>query len=146
MATTDPVAFLVPRLVRRHQWTAAKATEVVEEYHRFMQLKKALKDYEATRLSPSSAIDLVWHEHILDTRRYGAFCTQLCGRLIHHDPDGDLDPEERAKRLKVLSVLAPHARTHMRLCRPLSTPTRLSSSVCHVAQRGWVCRQQQQQV
>lgn len=39
-------------------------------YQKFLELKIALKDFNAQRLSPSSAIDQVWHLHILDTEHY----------------------------------------------------------------------------
>ena len=31
-------------------------------------------------------VDLVWHEHILDTRVYMIDCTALFGRYLHHYP------------------------------------------------------------
>lgn len=37
-------------------------------------------------LVPSELIDLVWHFHILDTRKYAADCERIFGRYLHHDP------------------------------------------------------------
>jgi hypothetical protein len=71
---------------------------VLIEYIRFMQLKKKLKDFNATLLSPSLQVDRVWHNHILDTRNYGKDCRKFVGRLIHHNPDGALNSQERARR------------------------------------------------
>ena len=39
-------------------------------------------------LSPSRPVDLAWHELILFTRAYRAFCDRHFGRFIHHHPGG----------------------------------------------------------
>ncbi|MCY3787708.1 MAG: hypothetical protein OXH63_02860 [Gemmatimonadetes bacterium] len=39
-------------------------------------------------LSPSRPVDLAWHEFILCTRTYSAFCRRYFGRMIHHQPGG----------------------------------------------------------
>lgn len=35
---------------------------------------------------PSKLVDLVWHEHILDTFTYKRDCSRLFGRYVHHNP------------------------------------------------------------
>lgn len=35
---------------------------------------------------PSKAVDTAWHQFILDTREYGAFCKTVYGRFLHHFP------------------------------------------------------------
>lgn len=35
---------------------------------------------------PSKVVDAMWHEFILHTRAYEAFCRQAFGRLLHHTP------------------------------------------------------------
>jgi len=35
---------------------------------------------------PSKVVDTLWHEFILHTRRYEAFCRLAFGRLLHHTP------------------------------------------------------------
>jgi hypothetical protein len=42
--------------------------------------------FPAAALSPTRAIDEVWHRHILDTRTYAADCDRLFGAYFHHDP------------------------------------------------------------
>jgi hypothetical protein len=32
-------------------------------------------------------LDELWHEHILDTKKYAADCEAIFGRFIHHDPN-----------------------------------------------------------
>ncbi len=39
-------------------------------------------------LTPSRVVDDLWHEFILFTRLYGAFCQDYFGRMIHHQPGG----------------------------------------------------------
>lgn len=38
--------------------------------------------------TPSLVIDNIWHEFILFTREYQAFCNEHFGRFIHHSPGG----------------------------------------------------------
>lgn len=38
------------------------------------------------RYSPSPMVDIGWHTFILYTRDYAAFCQELGGRFIHHEP------------------------------------------------------------
>src|SRR5215204_3736654 len=40
---------------------------------------------------PSKAVDEAWHEMILMTREYQAFCERAFGRYLHHSPDSTLD-------------------------------------------------------
>ncbi|MCK6388844.1 MAG: hypothetical protein L6Q65_14785 [Zoogloea sp.] len=35
---------------------------------------------------PSQAVDVAWHEFILFTRGYQAFCSAVLGRFLHHTP------------------------------------------------------------
>jgi hypothetical protein len=35
---------------------------------------------------PSQVVDVAWHEFILYTRHYEAFCRQALGRFLHHTP------------------------------------------------------------
>lgn len=40
---------------------------------------------------PSRAVDLLWHEFILDTEAYQGFCRQAYGRPLHHAPGRSMD-------------------------------------------------------
>jgi hypothetical protein len=55
----------------------------LQEYRRFLCLHLLFPD---APLSPTRAIDEVWHRHILDTRTYAADCERLFGGYFHHDP------------------------------------------------------------
>jgi hypothetical protein len=44
---------------------------------------------------PSKVTDDLWHEFILDTRAYAAFCKQAFGRFFHHIPAGVMGRSEK---------------------------------------------------
>jgi uncharacterized membrane protein YgcG len=44
-------------------------------------------------LSPPRSVDVAWHAFILHTRDYEAYCRERYGRIIHHQPTGEPDPE-----------------------------------------------------
>jgi hypothetical protein len=45
---------------------------------------------------PSQVADDLWHEFILYTRHYQAFCKQAFGRFLHHTPAVVLGPDRRS--------------------------------------------------
>jgi hypothetical protein len=49
----------------------------------FWICQKAKKKYISM---PSQAVDEAWHEFILSTRSYTAFCTKTFGYFLHHNP------------------------------------------------------------
>lgn len=81
-APADTVPFS-RKLRRETGWSAAYAARVIEEYKRFAILAVAA----GGKVSPSKAVDRVWHLHLTDTRRYwDEFCPQVLGRPLHHEP------------------------------------------------------------
>jgi hypothetical protein len=67
------------------------STEIAERvYRQFLTLRQRYPD---RTLVPSALIDLVWHYHILDTRKYMVDCDQLFGSYLHHDPYFGTDEE-----------------------------------------------------
>lgn len=73
--------FLRGRVMEEHGWELARAEGAITEYLRFMQL---LADARRMELVASMDVDLVWHEHILDTSNYASDCFRLWGRFLHH--------------------------------------------------------------
>jgi hypothetical protein len=70
----------------------------------------ALKQYYAVALldplnrhAVSDVIDTFWHAHILHTKQYVAFCHDIVGNYIHHEP---LDHADTAKVREVASLYA----------------------------------------
>ena len=96
-----PDETLSPRLRREHGWSEAFTDRALEGYRQFMKLKILQEDWDAEKLSPSVVIDRVWHAHILDTKSYARACDAYAGRMIHHNPDGGLNQEERLERIKI---------------------------------------------
>jgi hypothetical protein len=71
------------RLARDNGWNAVLAERVIDEYRRFCFLA-ATSDVE---LTPSDAVDQVWHLHLTYTRDYwDRFCPKVLRRPFHHGP------------------------------------------------------------
>lgn len=79
------------QLVTGQAWTAERAANTLKRYRRFLYLKITMPDDHA---SPTRAIDDFWHQHIINTRRYGSDCYQLAGRFLHHTFLDMTDAEE----------------------------------------------------
>lgn len=71
------------RLARDNGWTAAHADRVMEEYRRFLFLA-VVADHAVT---PSDAVDQVWHLHLTYSRDYWQrLCPEILGCDLHHGP------------------------------------------------------------
>ena len=101
---SDVKQLLKARLVRLKNWSEERATAGVNAYEQFLKLKAALKDYKATKLSPTPLIDEVWHLHVLDTQKYADDCVDFCREIIHHDVDGDINVIKREIRRNATKV------------------------------------------
>jgi hypothetical protein len=55
----------------------------------FLDLAADSKDF----ISPPGPVDAAWHAFILHTRDYEAYCRERFGRVIHHEPTGEPDPD-----------------------------------------------------
>ena len=62
-----------------------------QAYRQFLTLRLRHPDRV---LVPSALIDLVWHYHILDTRKYTEDCERIFGHFVHHDPYFGIGSEE----------------------------------------------------
>ena len=88
------------RCQRNHGWTDSNFVDrVFDAYCQFLELKVMLQDFDATILSQPGYVDVMWHEHILDTKNYLECCGGL-GNVIHHNPDGGLDVPARMTRIR----------------------------------------------
>ncbi len=71
------------KLARDQRWSTDRTARAIEEYRRFLFLAAT----SPQPVSPSPAVDEVWHLHLTDTRRYwDEFCPQVLGRPLHHEP------------------------------------------------------------
>jgi hypothetical protein len=76
----------------KYGWTNDFTNSVVNEYWRFLYLHKCYPDIA---IVPGAAIDEVWHDHILHTKSYIAFCAKYFGDYLHHEPK-DKSSDEKA--------------------------------------------------
>jgi hypothetical protein len=54
---------------------------------------------------PSVVVDDLWHEFVLHTREYAAFCDAALGRFLHHVPESTMSPAAAAaNRLTALAT------------------------------------------
>jgi len=74
-------AFLLERVVEEHHWSRERAAGAIVEYLRFLTL---LAEAPRMELVASSDVDLVWHEHLIDTENYVRDTRRLFGHFIHH--------------------------------------------------------------
>lgn len=77
------------RLSKENGWTRAFTARAIQEYKRFLLLAM-IADHPVT---PSEAVDQVWHLHLVYTRSYWQdLCANVLGRPLHHEPTaGGLD-------------------------------------------------------
>lgn len=72
------------------RWWRKNMNRVEYEYRKFLYL---ICIYSKKKIVPWGDIkgwcplDEMWHEHILDTRKYANDCDKINGKLIHHDPN-----------------------------------------------------------
>lgn len=85
--------------------------EGVEDYKKFLALRAMVTEMTSNddlMTSPTSNMDALWHEHVLDTRAYQRCCEMLLGsshRIIHHDPKVIKDLTAKSARLRALKEL-----------------------------------------
>jgi hypothetical protein len=74
-------------------WTRQQVDRAIVNYKRFLLL---LYLYPNSAIVPTQEIDQVWHQHILDTRKYAQDCQWLFGYFVHHYPyfgmESDAEP------------------------------------------------------
>lgn len=71
------------KLSRKLHWSPAFALRVIDEYKKFVYLGNV----GTMSVTPSKVIDQVWHEHLLFSRGYRAFCRDVLGRDFDHNPE-----------------------------------------------------------
>jgi hypothetical protein len=82
---------MLRRAAQEHGWGSAFTECVAQEYRRFLILA-ATAGHPVT---PSRAVDALWHEHLTFTRDYWERLTPLLPAPLHHEPAtgeaGDMD-------------------------------------------------------
>lgn len=63
--------------------TKERVIDCVRKYRNYLALARM---YPGVPLMPCHDIDLVWHQHVLNTRQYAADCMGYFGYFLHHNP------------------------------------------------------------
>ncbi len=71
------------KLSRKHGWKQNFALLAIREYKKFIYLG-IVSEFQVT---PSEIIDTVWHEHLLFTKAYREFCTEVIEYPFDHHPE-----------------------------------------------------------
>jgi uncharacterized protein (TIGR04222 family) len=88
----DAAKAFVQRLAREQAWSLDRAEAALLEYRRFAFLC-CIAGHEVT---PSRAVDAVWHLHLIYTRDYwDQFCRDTLDATLHHDPGAGHDDAAR---------------------------------------------------
>jgi hypothetical protein len=66
-----------------YRWSAERAERAELGYRRYLTLRAK---YPGVEMSPTEDVDVFWHAHILDTRKYADDCQAVFGGLVHHNP------------------------------------------------------------
>ncbi len=91
------------QFIQRFTFPRRPARELKHHYpflsgDQILEVMEALREYFIICLyskremvgMPSRAVDIAWHEFILETRHYHAFCQGAFGRFFHHTPSGSM--------------------------------------------------------
>ena len=70
---------------------------IYKQYRIFLQLHF---EKHGSILIPTKDIDEMWHAHILHTRKYVAFCKDVFGCYLHHNPHArEVSDKNERKRM-----------------------------------------------
>ncbi len=90
--------FLYDSLNRKGLIPSDKLKKAINEYKKFMFLKKKLWEHFPNNLSPPPLVDVIWHEHILSTEDYHHFCIRTIGFVVNHEPNDEFDEDAKFER------------------------------------------------
>jgi hypothetical protein len=134
-AALEQVHAALPRQANNVESFAIEARRLVA----FLMVKAAVKDYDATRLSPTIGVDELWHALLLRPVMYDRVCKILgATEIIDHNPLKANDPEEakvqrkRAAEYEIAHlgpVVAAWIKTEVDVEEPQPKPKRLKVSV-----------------
>ena len=85
---------LLNRLAKRHSGFTRKETALVGQGLRQFFLAYLMSGNKYVAM-PSQVADDLWHEFILYTKEYKAFCNKAFGAFLHHSPAAVLKPEQK---------------------------------------------------
>lgn len=82
---------VVKKTAKKNDWSKEQAQEAEMQYRGFL---KAIMMENGGSFVPTYEIDEIWHNHILDTQKYGEDCHKLFGQMLHHEPSYGDDEQE----------------------------------------------------
>jgi hypothetical protein len=102
--------------IENYEFPAALEAKLREKLESDYQVDVALEGLRAWYLAcldapgemlgmPSRAVDVAWHEMILMTRAYHAFCDRAFGHYLHHSPDSVMDEPVEYGLARTLAVV-----------------------------------------
>ena len=95
------------RLARDHGWSLDEACATIEAYRRFCFLAML----SPTPVTPSEAVDEVWHQHLIYSRDYWTvWCGERLQAPLHHDPTPGGPEAQTIYRRQYAETLALHER------------------------------------
>lgn len=103
MVITDRVALLCSQNLA---WKPDYARRVASAYRQFLHLKVVMNDYDTTILVPCIPVNIMWQQHILDTKNYAKDCQKLFGRWLHHDFAGGCVIDNMNNYAKMIATLS----------------------------------------
>lgn len=84
----QPIKYKLMHRQSGEDWPQAKADMAEREYRRFLYLMKA---FPGEQCAPLREVDMFWHYHILDTKKYMADCDAVFGHYLHHYPHAGME-------------------------------------------------------
>jgi hypothetical protein len=82
----------IQRLAKERGWSVSASERAFEEYKKFLYLGAKTNEM----VTPSDAIDQVWHLHLLYTKSYwNDLCGEVLKRSFHHGPSNGGKAEEK---------------------------------------------------
>ncbi len=98
-------AEVVARFANKLGLDEAGAAQLFEDTKRYLYLS-GINVQGNPRLAPPAKVDKGWHEFILYTEDYAAFCKKYLGRFIHHHPRRTTDASDGGSTLRFTIGLA----------------------------------------
>ena len=92
---------ITKNFIRKYKVSELAAKECEKLYKNFLFLSFKYKDKK--EIAPSEDVDLFWHEHILDTKKYAEDCNSIFGEIRHHYPYAGL-PGAEIDKTKLKSI------------------------------------------
>ncbi|WP_310619874.1 glycine-rich domain-containing protein [Flexibacterium corallicola] len=74
-----------------YDWPVDETQELIEVYRSYLfdaraYLRKCGSQDRPSLAPPSREVDILWHTHILFTRKYMGDCDRIFGHYLHHEP------------------------------------------------------------